>query len=130
METGGRIFLFALAFCWSEPAQSANQRGEFMTGGGVGSVPCVEFLDVMANARAQGGLASPAGSRLVYGYMMYVAGFETAYNSAAEGVHHIFDGFGSVSKVLVALEPWCSQHPTKNFDLAIFDLVKRLRDDR
>jgi hypothetical protein len=59
---------------------------------------------------------------------MYVAGFQTGFNSEADGIHDIFEALGGDPfQVLYAIEPWCAQNPDKNFANALLDLAIRLR---
>jgi len=83
----------------------------------------------MAIARQKGGLQTPDGVRETYGYAMYVLGFQTGFNSEAEGVFDIFSALGSVpsDKVLYAIEPWCASHPDKKFSQAVLALAGTLR---
>jgi hypothetical protein len=84
----------------------------------------------MATARQKGGVASAAGTQEIVAYADYVLGFQTGFNSEAEGIYDIFESFGSNSafRVLYAIEPWCATHPDKNFATALLVLAQSLRD--
>ena len=61
---------------------------------------------------------------VIDGFVMYVAGFQTGFNSDADGVYDIFNSFGenSALKALYAIEPWCASHPDKKFSTALIAL--------
>jgi hypothetical protein len=102
-------------------ASAADAQNLFKTGGGVGAVKCPEFLNVMADARQRGGVATVGGVNAVTAYLHYVLGFQTGFNAEAEGVYDIFAGLGDNAgiKALYAIEPWCASNPDKNFSLAV-----------
>ena len=105
----------------------AADKGAFMLGGGVGSLPCTKFLDDMQTARARGGIRSTEGVNLISPFMMYVAGFQTAYNYKTSGIKNVFDryssdqGFGE----LIALEKECSNSPNLKFAEALLVFADR-----
>jgi len=117
---------------FSSGAGAYTEKG-FMTGGGVGSVSCPDFLNAMATARQSGGLTSVAGVRIINPFGSYVLGFQTGYNFGADGVYDVFSSFGAegdhTNKILFAIEPWCAQHPEAKFDTALFELLKTLREN-
>jgi hypothetical protein len=112
-------------------AIASDETGKFMTGGGVGSVSCPEFLDSMATARQRGGLSSLGGVTAIAPFAMYVAGFQTGYNMGVEGVYDVFAPLGDNAneKVLISVEAWCSKHPEATFDFGLFDLLKLLDEN-
>ena len=99
-------------------------------GGGVGSVSCPDFLNAMAAARKKGGLTSVAGLREIAPYQYYVSGFQTGFNSEANGVYDIFESLGhdAPDRVLSETEPWCASHPDQTFAVALLALAQSLRD--
>jgi hypothetical protein len=61
---------------------------------------------------------------------MYLLGFETGFNSEAEGVYDIFETLGPEPSLqaLYAIEPWCASNPDKTFGKAVIALsVPRLK---
>jgi hypothetical protein len=104
----------------------------FIKGGGVGMVRCPQFLNAMATARQNGGMGTLAGVKLMQGYMMYVAGFQTGFNSQADGVYDIFSSLGddAVDSVLYAVEPWCASNPGKTFSDGLLDLASKLQTSK
>ena len=87
-------------------------------------------LNAMATARQKGGLRTASGDREIYGFANYVLGFQTGFDSEAQGVHDIFSSFGSspAFTVLYAIEPWCAGHPYKAFGTAVLSLAKTLQE--
>ena len=85
----------------------------------------------MATARKRGGLTSVAGLREIAPYQYYVAGFQTGYNSEADGVYDIFESLGNddaSDRVLSELESWCASHPDQTFAIALLAIAQSLRD--
>lgn len=113
----------------SQPALAATDQG-FMTGGGVGSVSCPDFVDAMALARQRGGIKSPGGVQVVHQFIQYVLGFRTGFNMAWPGVYDAFAPMGNEdvgNKSIVYIESWCANHPASGFDDGIFELLKTLK---
>jgi hypothetical protein len=125
-----RAFISALAtitlLTSSAVARDANG---FWMGGGVGGLGCPEFLNAMATARQKGGLRSPAGVRETGAYENYLSGFQTGFNSEAEGIFDIFKSLGTdpTLNALYAIEPWCARNPDKKFSEAVLALSSTLR---
>jgi hypothetical protein len=110
---------------------TARDANGFWVGGGVGALKCPDFLNAMATARQKGGVESGAGGWEIVAYADYVLGFQTGFNSEAEGIYDIFESFGSSRTpflVLYAIEPWCATHPDKTFATALLVLAQSLRD--
>jgi hypothetical protein len=84
----------------------------------------------MATARKRGGLTSVAGLREIAPYQYYVYGFQTGYNSEADGVYDIFESLGhdAPDRVLSEVEAWCTSHPDQTFAIALLALAQSLRD--
>jgi hypothetical protein len=110
------------------PAGAADDRG-FMKGGGIGMLGCPQFLNAMTTARQKGGLASISGVREIDAYASYVLGFQTGFNSEAEGIYDIFQSLGDNPAVsaLYAIEPWCASNPGKKFSDGLLVLSLKLR---
>ena len=126
-----RTILFSLAaiVLLGNTAAARDERG-FWMGGGVGSVGCPEFLNAMATARKKGGLTSVAGLREIAPFKYYVSGFQTGFNSEADGVYDIFESLGhdAPDRVLPAIEPCCASHPDQTFASGVLALAQSLRD--
>jgi hypothetical protein len=107
----------------------ARDANGFWMGGGVGGLGCPEFLNAMATARQKGGLRSAAGVQETGAYENYVSGFQTGFNSEAEGVYEIFKSLGTdpTLNALYAIEPWCAGNPDKKFAHAVLALASTLR---
>ena len=124
------LFTSAIIVLLGNAAAARDDRG-FWMGGGVGSASCPDFLNAMATARKRGGLTSVAGLREIAPYQYYVAGFQTGYNSEADGVYDIFESLGhddTPDRVLSELESWCASHPDQTFAIALVALAQSLRD--
>jgi hypothetical protein len=90
-----RLTIFVTLALAVPDASAADAQNLFKTGGGVGAVKCPEFLNVMADARQRGGVATVGGVNAVTAYLHYVLGFQTGFNAEAEGVYDIFAGLGT-----------------------------------
>ena len=119
----------AMIVLFGNAAAARDERG-FWTGGGVGSVSCPDFLNAMAMARKKGGLTSVAGLREIAPFKYYVSGFQTGFNSEADGVYDIFESLGhdTPDRVVSAIEPWCASHPDQTFASGLLALAQSLRD--
>jgi hypothetical protein len=129
MKSFGLLVLGLIACLGTSPSLAADASGQYLVGGGVGGLPCTQFLNAMAEARQQGGLKSVAGAHEVYGFISYVLGFETGYNYSTPGVRDIFGAFGSdpAWDVLYGIEPWCQRNPTALFGSALIAFAESLR---
>jgi hypothetical protein len=110
---------------------TARDANGFWVGGGVGMLKCPDFLNAMATARQKGGIESAVGGREIVPYADYVLGFQTGFNSEAEGVYDVFESFGTSRTpflVLYAIEPWCASHSDKTFATALLVLAQSLRN--
>ena len=124
------LFTSAIIVLLGNAAAARDDRG-FRMGGGVGAVSCPDFLNAMATARKKGGLTSVAGLREIAPYQYYISGFQTGYNSEADGVYDIFESLGNddaSDRVLSELELWCASHPDQTFAIALLAIAQSLRD--
>jgi hypothetical protein len=122
------LFVWVLGLLTIHQAAAADARG-FMMGGGVGMLGCPQFLNAMSTARQKGGLGSISGIREIDAYAHYVLGFQTGFNSEAEGIYDIFQSLGDnpAISVLYAIEPWCASNPGKKFSDGLLVLSLKLR---
>jgi hypothetical protein len=129
MRKFGLLVLGAIAYMGSLPLSAADLSGEYFVGGGVGTLPCTQFLNAMAEARQEGGLTSIAGADRINPWQSYVLGFQTGYNYAMPGVRNIFGAFGAspANDVLYGIEPWCQKNPTASFGNALLIFAEGLR---
>ena len=129
MSPGTVLFTLATIILLGNAAAARDDRG-FWMGGGAGSASCPDYLNAMATARNRGGLMSVAGLREIAPYQYYVSGFQTGYNSEANGVYDIFESFGhdAPDRVLSEIEIWCASHPDQTFAIALLALAQSLRD--
>jgi len=124
VELATAFFLLAMP-----AAHAADSKGAFITGGGVGATTCPDFLNAMATARQKGGATSPGGVTVLNGFAHYVLGFQTGFNSEADGVYDVFTSLGPspAFQALYAVEAWCGQNPDRKFASGLLDLANRLR---
>ncbi len=128
MKRSAQVLVLLGACVIAYQALAVDEAG-FMKGGGAGSLSCPEFLNAMATARQKGGAQKLPGVHEIDGFAQYILGFQTGFNSQAEGVFDIFSSFGSnpAFKALYAIEPWCASHPDKNFAQGLLALAATLR---
>jgi hypothetical protein len=117
------------AFALLAHSTVARDAKGFMMGGGVGGLRCPAFLNAMATARQKGGLRSAAGVVEINGFVMFLSGFQTGFNSEAEDIYDIFKSLepDEINNALYAIEPWCASNPGKNFAQAVLALSSTLR---
>jgi hypothetical protein len=123
------LVLIVIACVGSSRLLAADLSGQYLVGGGVGALPCTQFLNAMAEARQEGGLTSVAGADRIKVWANYVLGFETGYNFAMVGVRDIFGAFGRspANDILYGIEPWCRHNPTAHFGEALVIFAEGLR---
>ena len=123
--------LILIAFI-ATTAQGADKNGNYKIGGGVGVMKCPEFLDVMATHRQLGGMNTESGAVAVNPEIEYVLGFQTGFNLVSTSGLDIFQKISPSEGVnaLYAIEPYCQQHPDKNFGQALIWLATYLRDSK
>lgn len=122
-----RFWCVAVLCAAASPVFAANSNGDFWDGGGIGRVKCTGLLNTLATVRQGGGFGDPSNVHLYVPYIMYIAGFQTAYDAMTPGIYDIFKGLGDdPDNVLIALEPYCAKYPTKLFNEALWELVNRL----
>ena len=111
-----RALLAALAIATS-PGYAKDKNGEWVQGGGVGSVTCPAFNEVMRSARQH-----PSGSvefvSQTQGFVMYISGFEAGYNQAASDTYDIFPAFSS-DQTLAWTDHYCSEQGLQTFGDAV-----------
>src|SRR5438132_5892980 len=75
----------------SGTALAADLNGNYMVGGGAGSISCSEFVENLENARAHGE-GTIKYVTIMQGFTMYLLGFQTGYNKGAPNTYDIFAG--------------------------------------
>jgi hypothetical protein len=87
----------------------------------------------MATFRQRGGFRVVAAAGAIDPWLGYAFGFQTGFNSEADGIFNIFaslaspgDSDGAVN-ALYAIEPWCASNPDKTFATALVVLAYRLK---
>ena len=118
--------LLALLPCFG--SASDGKSGMYIVGGGVGSIECPKFVATMERAKAAG-LGSLGYANEIYGYGMYLAGFQTAYNMQTPQTCDVFGEFTSDQR-LAWLENFCRGQPLEKFGSAVVALSKEVHPRR
>ncbi len=115
---------------FSNTSFAYDKNGEYITGGGVGSISCAGFNMSIARANVVGGINSIKGSRVISSYINYILGFQTGHNSSHLGKKDVLKKFGSTptNKLLPLIEEWCKSNPEENFGNALVTVVKRVNE--
>ena len=124
------VFLFTLAFFLTKNSFAYDENGEYITGGGVGSVICPAYLASLSQADAVGGINSLEGIRKVSSFMNYLLGFQTGHNSSHLGKKDVFERFGDTptNKLLFLTQDWCAKNPTKTFGNAVVAIANEINE--
>ena len=110
------------------PTRGADGRGTYFIGGGVGGIDCPHFVSTMDRAKALG-LGSVGYTNETQGFLMYVIGFQTAYNVQTPRTCDIFANFTS-EQLLGWLENYCRAQPLERFGTAVIALAKEAHPRR
>ena len=103
------------------PANAADSTGRYFTGGGVGSIECPSFVGDMEQAKANG-VGSQHYVRTLNGYIMFVAGFQSAYNMQTPSTCDIFPKI-SMNQALAWVENYCKREPLRTFASGVAELA-------
>jgi len=123
------ILLCAIILFPQKDLLAYDKNGEYIVGGGVGSVSCSQYISLLAQAQLAGGINSLEGANMVNPYMSYIVGFQTGYNVSHQGKKDIFADIGGASptsKALFLIEDWCKKNPDKRFGAAVITLADNL----
>ena len=121
-----RLIILAVIFSsFGQPCWPADEEGLFMTGGGVGGVPCRQFVATMEKARSLG-IGTIGYVWEIQGFTMYLLGFQTGYNLAAKDTYDIFCAEEDDYALLSWMENYCRANPSRKFS----DAAIALADDR
>jgi hypothetical protein len=102
--------------------------GRYWLGGGVGSVECPNFVASMERAKKHG-LGSIGYVNETQGYIMFISGFQTAYNLQTPNTCDIFSSL-STDQLLAWSENYCRSKPLEKFGLAVVALAKEVHPKR
>jgi hypothetical protein len=119
--------LLALAL-FATNAQSADDKGRYWHGGGVGSTECPKFIETMSRAKRHG-LGTLGYANETQGYVMFLAGFQTAYNSQTPKTCDVFAGINADQR-LAWIENYCQQNPLEKFSAAAVALAVEVHPRR
>jgi hypothetical protein len=125
-----RISLLAAALLTlaTPHAIPADEQGRYWHGGGVGAVECPAFVDSLERAR-RSGLGSIEYVTQTQGYVMFLSGFQTAYNLRSAETCSIFSGV-SVDQKLFWIENYCRRNPIEKFSGAVVALAAEVHPRR
>lgn len=125
-----RKLLVALSLIFSSTFAlgADNKLGRFWHGGGVGATECPMFVATMEHARKQG-TGTIGYVTETQGYVMFIAGFQTAYNMQTQDTCDIFSGFSS-TQLLTWAENYCRQQPLGKFSAAIVAMAQEVHPRR
>jgi hypothetical protein len=124
-----KTLMVSLTIFCGMTANAADEQGRFMRGGGTGSVPCTTFTSIIIKAQIAGGFRTAEGADIINSYVMYVLGFQTGYNLAAEGTYDIFANWGDnpSERALFWVNKWCQENPSKVFGQGVIEMAETLK---
>lgn len=122
------ILMLLLGFTCSMTFSGEAVSGRYIYGGGVGAVECPKFVEIMQTAKTHK-LDSLGYVYETQGFLMYIAGFQTAYNLQTPNTCDIFDGL-SDNQLLAWAETYCQTHPLKKFNSAVVALAQEVYPNR
>ena len=101
----------------SGTALAADSNGNYMVGGGAGSVLCSEFVKTLEQATAKGD-GTIEYVNIMQGFTMYLLGFQSGYNKAAPNTYDIFSGIEE-KDLMRQLSNYCKENPRTRFGVAV-----------
>lgn len=114
-------------------AFAADSNGQYMVGGGIGSVSCVDFISAMEEARRLGWTRSAASMSGVASFIAFLSGFQTAYNAHVADTCDLFraqDG-SDLTDRLMRVENVCRQAAGNiRFGVAVLQHADSVADQR
>lgn len=119
--------IFLVTAC-SAAAFGADRSGQYWHGGGVGAAECPAFVAAMERARTHG-IGSAGYINEMQGPMMFLAGFQTAYNMQTPATCNIFNGL-SYDQLLAWTENYCRQNPFDKYSSAVVALAAEIAPKR
>ena len=102
--------------------------GRYWLGAGVGSVECPQFVESMERAKKHG-LGTVEYANETQGYVMFISGFQTAYNLQTPNTCDIF-GSLTTDQLLAWAENYCRSKPLEKFGSAIVALATEVHPKR
>lgn len=116
------IVMFAVFSTISLTSAAEDKSGRFMSGGGAGAVDCPKFVQSMDIAK-KSGIGTLDYVKEIHGYVMFITGFQTAYNLQTPDTCNIFDSI-SDHQMLAWTENYCRANPLEKFGDAVIKLAK------
>jgi len=102
--------------------------GRFFMGGGVGAVECPKFVASIDRAKKHGS-GTIGYANETQGYVMFMFGFQTAYNLQTADTCDIFGDF-SPDQLLAWTENYCRNKPLEKFGSAVVALAEEVHPVR
>lgn len=118
--------LFFFFFLLTDTSFSADREGGYYMGGGAGGVKCPDFVASMEKGRSLG-VGSIGYVHKTSVFTMYLLGFQTGYNLAADNVYDIFHDKKDHYELLSWIEQYCLENPSKNFGHGVVALSEEQR---
>jgi hypothetical protein len=134
LKSTDRFLRSALAFaaaalaCLPILCPGADDQGKFIQGAGVGALGCPAYVEAMNRAKGYGA-GSVGYVTETRGFLMYVLGFQTAYNLQTPETCDIFGAY-TPDQILDLLATYCTARPYERFGSAVIALAKQLQPRR
>lgn len=122
------VVMFAVFSAISLTSVAEDKSGRFISGGGAGAVDCPKFVQSMDLAKASG-IGTLGYVKEINGYLMFILGFQTAYNLQTPDTCNIFDSV-SGDQMLAWAENYCRANPLERFGDAVIKLAKEVHPRR
>ena len=110
------------------PSHAADQQGRYWHGGGVGAVECPTFLQTMERAK-RSGLGSVEYVSQTQSFVMFLSGFQTAYNLKTPDTCNVFADV-SVNQQLFWIENYCRRNSVEVFSATVVALAEEVHPRR
>ena len=118
-----RGFAVVLVGLVGSVANSADDTGNFMLGGGAGAMPCPEYVATMEKARTLG-IGTVQYAEHTSSFVMYILGFQSGYNMAANDTYDVFPGTNGDYAMLAWIESYCRSHSSSRFGDGLVALAR------
>lgn len=105
-----------------------NASGRYWHGGGVGAIECPTFVATMARAKKHG-LGTAGYATETQGYVMFISGFQSAYNLQTPNTCDVFNGFSN-DQLLSWAENYCRAQPLEKFSNSVVAMAQELHARR
>ena len=122
-------FTTAISLLYANSVSAAEEgTGKYIVGGGAGGVSCPSFDETMGNAKKHG-VNSIGYANETSGFLMYLFGFQTAYNLQKSSTCDIFGNFDT-NQLLTWVENYCTSNPLENYGSGVVALSAEVHPRR